>query len=92
MTHPVARLTVEDRNRRLRLSIEKGDRVRRDRHNPDVWLVSSSSHPNVWYRVQDGKSCGCTGFRQRRMCRHLVRVSWEVFQERKRARATEVAA
>ena len=83
--NPVARLSVADRNRRLRMSLAKGDQLRRDRRNPDVWLVSSASHANVWYRVQDGRSCGCVGFQQRGICRHLVRVSWECWQLRKEA-------
>ena len=85
--NPVARLSAADRNRRLQMSLDKGDRVRQDRRNPDVWLVSSATHSNVWYRVRDGRSCGCEGFRQRGICRHLVRISWERFTAKRAAAA-----
>lgn len=91
MRNPVAALTAEDRTRRLKMSFEKGDRVRQDRRNPDVWLVSSSTHPNVWYRVRDGRSCGCEGFRRYGICRHMVRVSWERHQLKKEAAASVAA-
>ena len=84
--NPVAALSVADRNRRLRASFDKGDTVRQDRRNPDVWLVSSSQYANVHYRVRDGRSCGCAWFaRTGQACRHMVRVSWELHQQRKQA-------
>lgn len=86
--HIVNRLSREKRNAALQKSIDKGDRVRQDRRNPEVWLVSSSQFPNVWYRVRDGRSCGCEWFaRTGAPCRHLVRVSWELHQLRKAQQA-----
>ncbi len=87
MRNPVAALSAADRNRRLRASFDAGDRVRQDRRNPDVWLVSSKTYSNVSYRVHDGRSCGCAGFAHRGICRHLCRVSWEIHQSRKQAAA-----
>lgn len=81
----VAALSPDRRNHLLRKSIDAGDRVRQDRRNPEVWLVSSATYDNVSYRVRDGQSCGCYGFKYRGMCRHLVRVSWELFQLKKQA-------
>jgi hypothetical protein len=92
MTHPhiVNRLSRDKRNEFLQKSFTKHDQVKQDRRNPDVWLVSSSQFPNVWYRVKDGRSCGCEWFRNTGCpCRHLVRVSWELHQLKKRK---EVAA
>jgi len=84
----VANLSTERRNHLLRKSIDAGDRVRQDRRNPDVWLVSSSTHANVWYRVRNGQSCGCEWFRQRETaCRHMVRISYELHMARKAAKA-----
>ncbi len=90
MRNPVAALSAADRNRRLRASFDAGDRVRQDRRNPSVWLVSSTTYPNIWYRVKNGQSCGCAGFAHRGICRHLIRVSWEIHLLRKQH--TEVAA
>ena len=75
------------RDKALTRSFDLGDRVRQDRRNPDGWLVSSATHPNVWYRVQMNRGCGCKGFAERRMCRHYVRVSWELHQQRTAAQA-----
>jgi len=73
-------LSRETRNRLLHDSIAKGDEIRQDRRNPDVWLVSSATHPNVWYRVRNGRHCGCQAFAHRGYCRHLVRLSFELHQ------------
>lgn len=87
IANPVARLSREDRRRRLDASFAKGDRVRQDRRNPEVWLVSSSTYPNVWYRC-DEITCGCAWFRQRHSpCRHMVRVSWEKHRLRRQQKA-----
>ncbi len=89
--NPVARLSAADRTRRLQMSFDKGDRVRQDRRNPDVWLVSSSTHANVHYRVQYQPetatySCGCKWWHEKQQaCRHLTRISWELWQARKLA-------
>lgn len=95
-TNLVARLSPDRRNHLLRSSVEKGDTVRRDRRNAEVWLVSSASYPNVSYRVHDGQSCGCKWFQERgTACRHMTRVSWEIHQARKveeKAAAVEQAA
>ena len=88
--NPVARLTPDDRTRRLRASFDKGDRVRQDRRNPEVWLVSSSTHPNVWYRCNE-ITCGCYGFLHKGICRHCVRVSWEKHKLRKQTREQVIA-
>lgn len=81
-------LSRETRDRYLRRSLDLGDRVRQDRRNPDVWLVSSSTTPNLWHRVQLSRGCGCKGFAMRTMCRHYVRVSWELHRQSKQAAAT----
>lgn len=86
--HIVTRLPECKRHEFLGKSIVLGDRVRQDRRHPEVWLVSSSSTPNVWYRVHDGVSCGCAWHTQTgNACRHLVRVAWEVAQIRRQTEA-----
>ena len=80
-------LSVQRRQHLLKLSYDKGDRIRQDRRSSEVWLVSSSTHPNVWYRVRDGQSCGCEWFVHRRTaCRHMCRVSYELYMTRKAAK------
>jgi hypothetical protein len=94
MAHPhiVNRLSRDKRNQFLQKSFTLGDQVKQDRRNPDVWLVSSSTHANVWYRVKDGRSCGCAWFaRTGAPCRHLVRVSWELHQLRKQRKEEAIA-
>jgi len=83
-------LTVERRNALLAKSLELGDKVRRDRRNPNVWLVSSATHPNVWYRATEC-SCGCKGYQHYGVCRHMVRVSFELHQLRKKGGRDETA-
>ena len=86
--HIVNRLSRERRNDLLRKSHDLGDRIRQDRRNPNVWLVGSSQHPGLWYRVRDGVSCGCMWHHKTgQPCRHLVRTSWELYQSRKREEA-----
>ena len=93
MSHnPVAALSREDRARRLRDSFAKNDRVRQSRTNPDIWLVSSSTYPNVWYKVNRVTcTCGCAGYLHRGVCRHLVRVSWELHQRKQQGKEVSIA-
>jgi hypothetical protein len=89
--HIVNRLSRDKRNQFLQKSFTLNDQVKQDRRNPDVWLVSSSTYPNVHYRVKDGRSCGCEWFtRTGAPCRHLVRVSWEIWNLKRQRK--EVAA
>lgn len=82
----VAQLSVEDRNRRLRSSVAKGDRVRLHPRDPRVVFVSSETSPNLWHYSR-ADFCDCIGFTQRGMCRHAVRASWELHQAKKAAAA-----
>lgn len=68
-------------------SLHLGDIARPHRSNPDIWLVSSATHSTasytVYYRVSlSAGSCTCEGYRQRGICRHVCRVSWELHKRR----------
>lgn len=91
--NPVARMAPETRTKRLHDSFARNDRVKESTRHPGEWLVSSSSTPNLWYRVRYDTTakqygCGCAWWaRTATACRHLTRVSWEVSQARKSAAA-----
>jgi hypothetical protein len=80
----VIELSREDRNRRLKASIDKGDRTRIHPKVAGAVLVSSESRPGLWHYSTES-FCDCVGFTQRGMCRHAVRASWELYQAKKGA-------
>ena len=96
--NPVARLDTTTRDARLLASFTRGDRVRQSTRHPGEWLVSSSQHANVMYRVsydpeQKRYSCGCRWWTEKQeACRHLTRVAWEYSQAKKQAPYTSAAA
>lgn len=68
-------------------SFQMGDVARPHHSNPDLWLVSSATHSTdavkVFYRVSlSTGTCTCEGHRQRGICRHVARVSWELHRSR----------
>lgn len=75
---PFGRTSLKECIRLRDRSLELGDEVRRDRKDPNIWLVSSHTYPGVWYRVNaEEATCGCEGFKHHKNCRHLCRVAWE---------------
>jgi hypothetical protein len=87
----VAQLSTDDRNRRLRSSIAKGDQVRIHPKDERVVFVSSESRPGLWHYSR-ADFCDCIGFTQRGMCRHAVRASWELWKEKNAANELPPAA
>lgn len=87
---------------RIRLrdkSVAAGDQVRRHHSNPDIWLVTAQTYSTAttraWYKVNTATvTCTCKGFHARGICRHLCRVSWEVWlgKEKKKARIIQFPA
>jgi hypothetical protein len=81
--HVIA-LSREDRTRRLKSSIDKGDRVRLHPQVAGAVLVSSASRPGLWHYATEA-FCDCISYQQRGICRHMVRASWELHQAKKGA-------
>jgi hypothetical protein len=80
----VIELSREDRNRRLKISIDKGDKVRIHPTIAGVVFVSSESKPGLWHYSREDY-CDCIAHQQRGVCRHMVRASWELHQAKKGA-------
>jgi len=68
-------LTRDQSQHYLRMSLEKGAKVRPARQ-PGVTLVSSERDPRVWYRVS-AQGCPCKGYQYRQVCSHYVRAAFE---------------
>lgn len=68
-------MTRTDAHRLLARSFEMGDAP--TIMGADRWAIASVSHPGTSH-VITRTTCDCEGFRQRGMCRHFVRVAWEV--------------
>lgn len=78
-------LTPEQRTKGLALSFEKNDLVTRSPFDPAIWFVSSSTTEGHWYTVNTTHTtCECRGFAGHGYCRHLLRVSYEIAQARKK--------
>lgn len=73
-------MTQYDAHRLLRLSLDKGDRVKQGR-TPGLWLVSSATHDRTWWRVEHGR-CKCPAARLGRPCRHIAAVAFVVKRRR----------
>ncbi len=57
------------------LSLSNHDQV--IANSDGTFFVSSESSPGDWHIVDEG-GCSCTGWRLRNVCRHIVRVAYEL--------------
>lgn len=77
----LADVPLKDARRRLKQSIDAGDIVRPSNH-PDYMLVSSKSKPGFWHATSLAVA-EREGHAYHGLCRHRIRVSWELHQARK---------
>jgi hypothetical protein len=76
-------------------SVQLGDKVRRHHSNPEIWEVSAQSFSTdkvkAYYKVDTvNVTCTCKGFQLKGICRHLCRVSWELWLAEQKERYPNV--
>lgn len=78
---PLDQVPLKEARRRLKQSFDAGDIVRQSNH-PDYMLVSSKSRPGFWHATSL-TYCDCHAHLHRGLCRHRIRVSYELHRMRK---------
>lgn len=78
-------LSMAEAKRHLKRSFDAGDVVRPSKLK-GTFFVSSQTDPSKWHATSL-KACDCKGHTNRGICRHRVRVSWELHQLKKQAAA-----
>lgn len=78
---PLNTIPLAEAKRRLKQSIDAGDIVRPSTREGG-YLVSSKSKPGMFHYVTL-EYCDCEAHATRGLCRHRIRVSWEIHQARK---------
>ncbi len=72
----LADVPLKEAQRRLKQSFDKGDQIRPSNH-PDYMLISSSSKPGLWHATSLAY-CDCYAHAHKGLCRHRIRVSYEL--------------
>ncbi len=86
---PLSEIPIEEAKRRLKQSFDAGDKVRPTNH-PDYMLVSSKSKPGFWHATSL-KACDCEGHAYHGICRHRIRVSYELWKASKQQTQAQTA-